>query len=183
MRFSLQTRHLWCTEIPLTLCQWSSNGNPVAIQCTWNLDPRVPWNATWEIIVGRQCGFSVLPVVFQWFPVIFQCVPIMQINTESPLEHYWVLVNFSSGVLVWGGFNWVIPVVFQCTLQVFAGSPSGIPVYIGSTSGIPVYTGPASVHWLRVRDVHDVVCIMVIIFNWPKNVSVHHNIQLQESIA
>ena len=35
--------------------------------------------------------------------------------------------------------------MFQCTLQVFAGSPSGIPVYTGSTSGIPVYTGPASV--------------------------------------
>ena len=28
--------------------------------------------------------------------------------------------------------------MFQCTLQVFAGSPSGIPVYFGSTSGIPV---------------------------------------------
>ena len=41
--------------------------------------------------------------------------------------------------------------MFQCTLQVFAGSPSGISVYTGSTSGIPVYTGPASVHWLRVR--------------------------------
>ena len=46
------------------------------------------------------------------------------------------------------------PVVFQCTLQVFAWSPSGIPVYNGSASGIPVYTGPASVHQPRVRDVN-----------------------------
>ena len=50
-----------------------------------------------------------------------------------------------------GLFQKVFPVVFQCTLQVLAGSPNGIPVYTGSTSGIPVYTGPASVHWLRVR--------------------------------
>ena len=28
--------------------------------------------------------------------------------------------------------------VFQCTLQVFVGSPGGIPVYTESTSGIPV---------------------------------------------
>ena len=35
--------------------------------------------------------------------------------------------------------------VFQCTLEVFTGSPSGIPVYTGSTSGIPVYTGATSV--------------------------------------
>ena len=36
---------------------------------------------------------SVLPVVFQWsfggFPVVFQCVPIMQINTGTPLGHHW----------------------------------------------------------------------------------------------
>ena len=46
----------------LTLNQWSSSGNPVAIQCAWNLDPSVHWNATGE-----------KPVVFQWlssgFPV------------------------------------------------------------------------------------------------------------------
>ena len=38
--------------------------------------------------------------------------------------------------------------LFQCTLQVFAGWPSGIPVYTGWTSDIPV---ASSVHWLRVR--------------------------------
>ena len=54
----------------LTLSQWSSSGNPVAIQCAWNLDPSVHLNATEE-----------MPVCFQWsssgFPVVFQCVPIM----------------------------------------------------------------------------------------------------------
>ena len=49
-----------------------------------------------------------------------------------------VQLSFSSGIPVWGCFNYVFPVVFQCTLQVFAGSPSGIPVHTGATSGIPV---------------------------------------------
>ena len=60
---------------------------------------------------------SVLPVVFQWsssgFPVVSQCVPIMQINTGSPLEHHWVLASVS-----------VVPVASQCT----CGS-SGLPVW------------------------------------------------------
>ena len=97
----------------LTLSQWSSSGNPVAIQCAWHLDPSVHWNATGEIILVA----SVLPVVFQWyssgFPVVFQCVPIMQINTGSPLEHHWVLASAS-----------VVPVASQCT----CGS-SGLPVW------------------------------------------------------
>ena len=54
---------------------------------------------------------------FQWsssgFPVVFQCVPIMQINTGSPMEHHWVLASAS-----------VVPVAFQCT----CGS-SGLPVW------------------------------------------------------
>ena len=91
--------------VTLTLSQWSSSGNPVAIQCAWNLDPSVHWNATGE-----------MPVCFQWyssgFPVVFQCVPIMQINTGSPLEHHWVPASAS-----------VVPVASQCT----CGS-SGLPV-------------------------------------------------------
>ena len=82
---------------------WAS-GLPVAIQCAWNLDPRVYWNATGE----KMLVASVLPVVFQWssngFPVVFQCVPIMQINTGLPLGHHWVLASAS-----------VIPVASQCT--------------------------------------------------------------------
>ena len=81
----------------LTLSQWSSSGNPVAIQCAWNLDPSVHWNATGE-----------MPVCFQWsssgFPVVLQCVPIMQINTGSPLGHHWVQASAS-----------VVPVASQCT--------------------------------------------------------------------
>ena len=82
---------------PLTLSQWSSSGNPVAIQCAWNLDPSVHWNAT-----------GGMPVCFQWsssgFPVVFQCVPIMQINTGSPLGHHWVQASAS-----------VVPMASQCT--------------------------------------------------------------------
>ena len=91
----------------LTLSQWSSSDNPVAIQCAWNLDPSVHWNATEE----KLLVVSVLPVVFQWsssgFPVVFQCVPIMHINTWSPL-----------------GSASVAPVASQCT----CGS-SGLPVW------------------------------------------------------
>ena len=43
----------------LTMSQWSSSGNPVAIQCVWNLDPSVHWNANWT----KKC----------WKPVCFQC--------------------------------------------------------------------------------------------------------------
>ena len=99
-------------DASLTLSQWFSSGLPVAIQCAWNLDPSVHWNATGERIVGSQCVSSV----FQWsssgFPVVFQCVPIMQINTGSPLGYHWVLASAS-----------VVPVASQCT----CGS-SGLPV-------------------------------------------------------
>ena len=133
----------------LTLSQWSSSGNPVAIQCAWNLDPSVHWNATGEMPVCFQWSSSGLPVAFQWSssvfqlckltldrhwdttgckhqpvwfqwhpsvlvaPVVFQCVPIMQINTGLPLEHHWVLASAS-----------VAPVASQCTY----GS-SGLPVW------------------------------------------------------
>ena len=133
----------------LTFSQWSSSGNPVAIQCAWNLDPSVHWNATGEMPVCFQWCSSGVPVAFQWSssvfqlckwtldrhwdttrcwhqpmwfqwhpsvlvaPVVFQCVPIMQINTGSPLEHHWALASAS-----------VVPVAFQCT----CGS-SGLPVW------------------------------------------------------
>ena len=90
---------------------WAS-GLPVAIQCAWNLDPSVHWNATGE----KMLVASVLPVVSQWsssgFPVVSECVPIMQINTGSPLGHRLVLASAS-----------VVPVPTQCT----CGS-SGLPV-------------------------------------------------------
>ena len=44
-------------------------------------------------------------------------------------------ISFSSGIPVWDCFNSVFLMMFQCTLQVFAGSPSGLPVYSGSTIG------------------------------------------------
>ena len=132
----------------LTLSQWSSSGNPVAIQCAWNSDPIVHWNATGEMPVCFQWCSSRLSVAFQWSssvfqlckltldchwdttgckhqpvwfqwhpsvlvaPVVFQCVPIMQINTGSPLEHHWVLASAS-----------VVPVASKCN----CGS-SGLPV-------------------------------------------------------
>ena len=149
-RLNLYQRLAACPPLP-----WAS-GNPVAIQCAWNLDPSVHWNVTGIRIVGSQYVSSVLPVVFQWpssvfqfykltldhhrdttgcehqpvefqwhssvlvAPVVFQCVPIMQINTGSPLEHHWVLA--------WAS---VVLVASQCTSRC-----SGLPVW---SSGIPVY--------------------------------------------
>ena len=99
--------------VTLTLSQLSSSGNPVAIQRAWNLDPSVHWNALEkELLVA-----NVFPVCFQWsssgFSVVSQCVPIMQINTGSPLGHHRVLASAS-----------VVPVASQCT----CGS-SGLPVW------------------------------------------------------
>ena len=69
---------------------------------------------------------SVFPVCFQWssndLPVVFQCVPIMQINTGSPLGHHWVLASAS-----------VVPVAFQCTC---------------GSSGLPVCSNYANEHWI-----------------------------------
>ena len=114
----------------LTLSQWSSSGNPVCLdlrpQCTLECHRR---NASVLPVVFQLCkltldchwdttGCKHQPVWFQWHPsvlvapVVFQCVPIMQINTGSPLEHHWVLASAS-----------VVPVASQCT----CGS-SGLPV-------------------------------------------------------
>ena len=57
---------------PLTLSQWSSSGNPVAIPCAWNSDPSVHWNATGEMPVCFQWCSSGLPVAFQWSSSVFQ---------------------------------------------------------------------------------------------------------------
>ena len=56
----------------LTLSQWSSSGFPVAIQCAWNSDPSVHWNATGEMPVCFQWCSSGLPVAFQWSSSVFQ---------------------------------------------------------------------------------------------------------------
>ena len=69
---------------------------------------------------------SVFPVCFQWsssgFPVVFQCVPIMQINTGSPLGYHWVLASAS-----------VVPVASQCTC---------------GSSGLPVCSNYAKLNWI-----------------------------------
>ena len=89
--------------------QWLSSGLPVCSNYA-----NLHWIAT-----GTPLGASISQCGFQWHPsvlvapVVFQCVPIMQINTESPLEHHWVLASAS-----------VIPVASQCT----CGS-SGLPVW------------------------------------------------------
>ena len=92
--------------------QWQSSGNPVCLklrpQCTGMILEK-------EVLVA-----SVFPVCFQntsGLPVVFRCVPIMQINTGSPLGHHWVLASAS-----------VVPVASQCTCD---------------SSGLPVW----SVHW------------------------------------
>ena len=100
--------------VTLTLSQWSSSGNPVCLE----LRPQ----CTLEELLEA----SVFPVCFQLsssgFPVVFQCVPIMQINTGSPLGRHWVLASAS-----------VVPVASQCTC---------------GSSGFPVCSNYANEHWI-----------------------------------
>ena len=77
------------------------------------------------------------------FPVVFQCFPIMQINTGSPLGYHWVLASAS-----------VVPVASQCTFDpsglpvcfnyankhlIATGTPLGASISQCGSSGIPVY--------------------------------------------
>ena len=95
--------------------QWQSSGNLVCLE----LRPQCTLECRWRNASG-------LPVVFQWsssgFPVVFQCVPIMQIKTGSPLGHHWVLASAS-----------VVPVASQCTC---------------GSSGLPVCSNYANWHWI-----------------------------------
>ena len=68
-------------SIPLP---WA-NGYSVAIQCAWNWDRSVHWNATGEIIVGSQCVSNVLAVLFQW---PFSGVPVFQ-SCKLKLDRHW----------------------------------------------------------------------------------------------
>ena len=117
--------------------QWQSSGNPVCLElrpqctleCHWRNASVIPvvfqWHSRvfqlYKLTLDRHwdtTGCKHQPVWLQWHPsvlvapVVFQCVPFMQINTGSPLEHHWVLASAS-----------VVPVASQCT----CGS-SGLPV-------------------------------------------------------
>ena len=103
----VQHHLLWyqfLTTIPLP---WAC-GNSLVIQWqpsvsgTW--DPSVHWNATGERNVGSQWISSVTLWSSSGLPVVFYCVPVMQITTGLPLGHHWVLASAS-----------VVPVSSQCT--------------------------------------------------------------------
>ena len=118
----------------------------MAIQCAWNLDPSVHWNATEE-----------MPVCFQWsssgFPVVFQCVPIMQINTGTPLGAS-ISRCGSSGIPVYLWLQWSSSVFQLCKLTLIAtGTPLGASISQCGSSGIPVYV------WLQWSS--SVVCPVV----------------------
>ena len=113
--------------MPLEKCQCASSGLPVAFQwsssvfqlCKLTLDRH--WNTT---------GCKHQPVRFQWHPsvlvapVVFQCVPIMQINTGTPLGAS-ISQCGSSGMPVYLWLQWsssaVGPVVSQCTDRIWFG--------------------------------------------------------------
>ena len=107
------------TITSLTLSQWSSSGLPVAIQCSWNLDPSVHWNATGERIVGSQCVSSVLPVVFQWLssglPVCSNYANKHWITTVIPLGAN-ISQCGSSGIPVYLWLQWYSSVFQLCKL-------------------------------------------------------------------
>ena len=84
----------------------------------------------------------MFPVCFQWFssgfPVVFQCVPIRQINTGSPLGHHWVLT--SASVVPVASQCILTPAVFQCVpiMQINTGSPLEHHWVLASASVVPV---------------------------------------------
>ena len=96
--------------------QCASSGLPVAFQwsssvfqlCKLTLDHHWDTTGCYHQLVWFQWHPSILVA-----PVVFQCVPIMQINTGLPLQNHWVLASAS-----------VVPVASQCT----CGS-SGLPVW------------------------------------------------------
>ena len=118
--FQLCNLHWIATGTPLgaSLSQCGSNDIPVYLwlqlsSSVFQLCKLIPdrhWDTT---------GCYHQPVWFQWHPsvlvapVVFQCVPIMQINNGSPLGHHWVLPSAS-----------VVPVASQC-----ACGSSGLPVW------------------------------------------------------
>ena len=85
---------------------------------------------------------SAFPLCFQCsssgLPVVLQCVPIMQINTESPLGYQWDLASASVVPVV----SQIIVglVVFQCVpiMQINTGSPLGNHCLLTSASVVPV---------------------------------------------
>ena len=82
---------------PEPVFQWQSSGNPVCLELRSQCTLECHWR-----------NASVLPVVFQ-------CVPIMQINTGSPLGHHWVLAS-ASVVPVYLWLQWSSSVFQLCKL-------------------------------------------------------------------
>ena len=137
--------------------QCASSSLPVAFQwcssvfqlCKLALDRH--WNTTW-------CYQQ--PVWFQWHPsvlvalVVFQCVPIMQINTGSPLQHHWVLASASVVTVVSqctfgsSGLPVVCPMVFQCTDRIWLGSHKVRP--LPSMQPLMYTTGMVRVVWAKL---------------------------------
>ena len=99
---------LLVTSVFPVVFQWPYSGLPV---CSYYANKH--WVATWTPLGASISQFGSSGIsVYLWLQWSFS-VPIMQINTGSPLEHHCVLASAR-----------VIPVVSQCT----CGS-SGLPVW------------------------------------------------------
>ena len=86
---------------------------------------------------GRVWAVRVPPVVFQ---CRLQKLEFLQWHPGVGRNQ----LSFSSGFPVWGCFNYVFPMVFQCTLQYSLGGP----VVSQCTLGQPVaFQWHSSVHW------------------------------------
>ena len=93
--------------------QWQSSGNPMCLE----LRPQCTLECHWRKNVDSQCASS-------GFPLVFQCVPIMQINSGSPLGQHRVLASAS-----------VVPVAAQCPVA---------PQCTCCSSGLPVCSNYAN---------------------------------------
>ena len=90
---------------------------------------------------------------FQWsssgVPVVFQCVPIMQINTGSPLGQHWVLAMASqwtcdsSGLPMWS-VHWYPSVLALCALEVIRSG------HFPACNPLCIPTGTVIVVWAKL---------------------------------
>ena len=133
-------------DYTLTLSQWSSSGNPVAIQCAWNVDPSVHLNATGEMPVCFQWSSSGLPVAFQWSSSVFQLCKLTLDPTGTPLGAS-ISQCGSSGIPVYLWLQWSSSVFQLCKLTLehhwVQASASVVPVASQCTcgsSGLPVWS-------------------------------------------
>ena len=97
------------------------------------------------IILSPSSGVSVLAAMVRVSPVAFQCGTVSTKSFQWCSSVGYNRKRFSGDIPVWDSFYYVLPVVFQCTLQVFTGVTRWYPSVHWGNQCIPVVF--QCVHW------------------------------------